>query len=275
MQSISRPNMKNHLKAASVSTLLRIALATSMLLLSACVPGGKTQIRIPVEEIKASRQDDERVLVVVLPGRGDDVANLKASGIAESIRSAMPEADVTLTGISLAYYMEGRMPQRLREEIILPARQRGYKEIWLTGASMGGMGVLMYDREYPGDATGLVLLAPYLGGKDVLEQIKASEGLEHWDAGPVPAMVDRNNFDRELWRYLKTWQSGNSLRADKVWLAYGESDRLSAVMPPLQKLLKPDHVFVREGGHAWVVWTPAAKEIFTAIEKGRAKDKIK
>jgi hypothetical protein len=27
---------------------------------------------------------------------------------------------------------------------------------------------------------------------------------------------------------------------------------------------------VRDGGHAWVVWTPAAKEIFAAIEKERA-----
>ena len=140
----------------------------------------------------------------------------------------MPDADVVLTGISLAYYMEGRMPQRLHEEIILPARERGYKEIWLVGASMGGMGALMYDRQYPGDATGLVLLAPFLGGREVLKQIDVAGGLDKWEAGPVPAAVDKDNFDRELWRYLKTWHGQSSSRSNDVWLGYGKSDRLSA-----------------------------------------------
>ncbi|MEO8003188.1 MAG: alpha/beta hydrolase [Arenimonas sp.] len=267
--------MLNQIKSANPRYLKYAVLAAAIFTMTACLPGGSTQIKIPLQEIHSSRDGNGRVLVVVLPGRGDDVARLKASGITESIQTAMPEADVTLTGVSLAYYMEGRMPRRLREEIILPARQRGYKEIWLAGASMGGMGALMYDREYPGDVTGLVLLAPYLGGRKVLGQIKESGGLENWDAGPVPAVVDGNNFDRELWRYLKSWQSSSITRSDNVWLAYGESDRLSAVMPPLQKLLKPDHVFVRKGGHAWVVWTPAAKEIFTMIEKERETARIK
>ena len=239
--------------------------------LTACLPGGPAQTKIPFEQVQAVRPADKQVLVVVLPGRGDDVANIKASGIAEAIQSAMPDADVVLTGISLAYYMEGRMPQRLHEEIILPARERGYKEIWLVGASMGGMGALMYDRQYPGDVTGLVLLAPFLGGREVLKQIDVAGGLDKWEAGPVPAAVDKNNFDRELWRYLKTWHDQSSTRNNNVWLAYGKSDRLSAAMPPLQKLVKSDHVFVREGGHAWVVWTPAAKEVFAAIAEERTR----
>ena len=252
--------------------LFRNMLVLSVLLLTACLPGGPTQTKIPFEQMQAKPGDKGKVLVVVLPGRGDGVANLKASGIADAIQSSMPDADVVLTGISLAYYMEGRMPQRLHQEIILPARERGYKEIWLAGASMGGMGSLMYDREYPGDVTGLVLLAPFLGERDVLKQINAAGGLDKWEAGPVPVAIDKNNFDRELWRYLKTWQNQGSSRSDDVWLAYGTSDRLSAAMPPLQKLLKPGHVMVREGGHAWVVWTPAAKEIFAAIEKERVSN---
>lgn len=239
------------------------------MLLTGCLPGGSVQTKIPVEKMEAVHGQNSKLLVVVLPGRGDDVAKLKASGIAQAIQSSMPEADVVLTGISLAYYMEGRMPQRLHEEIILPARSSGYEEIWLTGASMGGMGALMYDREHPGNAAGMVLLAPFLGSKKVLQQINGSGGLQSWNAGPVPNAVDKNNFDRELWRYLKTWQNKNNSRSNDVWLAYGDDDRLSAAMPPLQKLLPVDHVFIRDGGHAWVVWTPAAKEIFAAIAKVR------
>ena len=250
-------------------TILSIACVMASLLLTSCLPGGRTQTKIPFEKIEAAHQDAHTVLVVVLPGRGDDVANLKSAGIAEAIQSALPEADVMLTGVTFAYYMEGRMPQRLREEIILPARERGYKEIWLVGASMGGMGALMYDRQYPGDANGLVLLAPYLGSKKVLQQISDAGGLQNWDAGPVATAIDGNNYDRELWRYLKTWGKENNSRTGDVWLAYGDKDRLGAAMPPLKQLLHSEQVFIREGGHAWVVWTPAAKEIFTAIKKQR------
>lgn len=255
--------------------LMRGACIATLLFLSACIPGGRTETKIPVQQIQALKDEQSRILIVILPGRGDDVTALKASGIAEAIQSSVPNADVVLTGISLAYYMEGRMPQRMREEVILPAKERGYKEIWLVGASMGGMGILMYDREYAGDITGLVLLAPYLGGQQVLKQISQSGGLDNWEAGAVPETIDRNNFDRELWRYIKTWQIGKNSRSDNVWLAYGRNDRLSAAMPPLQKVLAPDHVFVSSGGHAWTVWTPAAKEIFAAIEKERAAAKAK
>lgn len=256
-------------RVLSPRTLLSIVCIAVSLLLTACLPGGRTQTKIPFEKVEATRPDANRILVVVLPGRGDDVANLNKSGIAQSIQSAMPEADVVLAGVTFAYYMEGRMPQRLHEEIMQPARGRGYREIWLVGASMGGMGALMYDRAYPGDAAGLVLLAPYLGSRKVLEQINDAGGLPAWNAGPVPPAIDGDNYDRELWRYLKTWPNENHARSKQVWLGYGNKDRLAAAMPPLKQLLEPEHVFIREGGHAWVVWTPVAKEIFAAIQKER------
>jgi dienelactone hydrolase len=243
------------------------------LLLVACVPGGHTQIKIPVEKINAVEQSDKgkKLLIVILPGRGDDIANVKANGIATAIQSAIPEADIMLTGISLAYYMEGRMPQRLREETIQPARQNGYEEIWLVGTSMGGMGALLYDREYPREVKGMVLLAPFLGRRTVLKEITAAGSLENWQAGPIPVSTNEDNFDHEMWRYIQTWQNENKARTHDVWLGYGDRDRLSAVMPPLQKTLPQDHVFVREGGHAWALWTPTAQEIFTEIQKGRKK----
>lgn len=261
--------MQKNSVPSRLKKMLSIICLAMPLLLTACLPGGRTETKIPFEKISSSRTATSKILVVVLPGRGDDVANLKASDIAESIRSELPEADVMLAGITFAYYMEGRMPQRLREEIMLPARERGYQEIWLVGASMGGMGALMYDREYPGDADGLVLLAPYLGSKKVLEQIDKAGGLQSWEPGPMPATVDRNNVDRELWRHLKSWQVQGNSRGKDVWLAYGDKDKLKAATPPLQKLLPPEQVFERPGGHAWVVWTPVAKEVFAAIRKQR------
>ena len=110
------------------------------------------------------------------------VQALRDSGIAAAIQSAWPDADVVLTGLGFGYYMQGRAPQRLHDEVIVPARTRGYREVWLMGASMGGMGTLMYDRAYPGDADGLVLLAPYLTPPPAAARLAAA-------AGPVDRLV--------------------------------------------------------------------------------------
>ena len=62
----------------------------------------------------------------------------------------------------------------------------------------------MCDRQYPGDATGRVPLAFFLKGSEVLQQINVVGGLDKWLVGPILSAVNKNNSDRELWRYLKT-----------------------------------------------------------------------
>lgn len=229
------------------------------LALAGCLPA--IDARAPVPQALVPAASPPTRLVVVLPGRGDDVQALRESGIAPAIQSAWPDADVVLTGLGFAYYMQGRAPQRLHDEVIVPARARGYREVWLIGASMGGMGTLMYDRAYPGDADGLVLLAPYLGDRSLVKDIR-TRGLRQWDAGPVPAEVDAGNYQRELWRHLQGWQA-DPARTRSVWLGYGAEDRLADAMPPLAGLLPADHVVVAEGGHAWKVWSPLARRMLT------------
>jgi enterochelin esterase-like enzyme len=136
--------------------------------------------------------------------------------------------------------------------------------VWLLGASLGGLGALMYDSQWPGTIDGMVLMAPYLGDKPLLDQIAAAGGLAQWNPGPLPAKVDGHNFQRELWRHLKTWSEDPS-RAGNVWLAYGDRDYLRDSMPSLTPLLPASHVLVRRGSHNWAVWTPASAEILAAI----------
>lgn len=234
-------------------------------MLLGCFPKGDPSKPIPFTLVPA--QQDPQRLVVVLPGRGDDVAGLRRSGVAEAIQAAWPDADVVLSGLALGYYLEGRAPQRLHDEIVAPAHRRGYREFWLVGASLGGMGSLMYDRAYPGEADGIVLLAPYLGEQPLLDEIAAAGGVSAWEPGPVPDAVTADNFQRELWRHLRTWSRDPS-RAGNVWLAYGDGDRLRTAMPLLAPLLPASHVLVRPGGHAWTVWTPATGEILRRAQAG-------
>lgn len=242
---------------ALVSTLL---LAASLV---GCAPMGDARKSIPNTLVPAA-QPAQR-LVVVLPGRGEDLTRLQRSGMAASIQAAWPDADVVLTGLTLDYYRRGNAEQRLHDEVIAPARARGMRQIWLLGISMGGMGALLYDRAHPGDVDGMVLLSPYVGEKPVLQDIAAAGGVAAWQPGPVPAVIGQDNFSRELWRHVQSWQASPAA-APPVWLAYGDRDTLKVGDALLAAALPADRVRVLPGGHDWDVWLPAATQLLRAAD---------
>jgi hypothetical protein len=234
-----------------------VALLALMIGLNGCIP--IRDANRPIATLLVPAQQPAHKLVVILPGRADDLDALRHSGMSEAIQAAWPDADVLFAELTLSYYMQGRAPERLHDEVIAPARTRGYREVWLGGASMGGMGVLMYERLHPGEADGLVLLAPYLGEDDLLNEIRDAGGVSQWNAGPAEE-VNSKTWQRELWRHLQTW-SRDPKPAQRVWLAYGDRDRLRDAAALLAPLLPADQVMVRPGGHTWKVWSPAIGEI--------------
>ena len=117
----------------------------------------------------------------------------------------------------------------------------------------------MYARSHPGEMDGLVLLAPYLGGAALLREIGDAGGVAQWNAGPEQP-VNADNWQREMWRHIQRW-SRNPDEASRVWLAYGDRDRLRKTMPLLAPALTQDQVLMRNGGHAWTVWSPAMGEV--------------
>lgn len=228
--------------------------------MAACTVRGDISKPIPTALV-AAPQTPQR-LVVVLPGRADDLDGLRRGGVVEAVHGSWPDADVLLAELTMPYYLQGTAPQRLHDEVIAPARARGYREVWLSGASMGGMGSVMYDRSYPGQVDGIILLAPYLGDRAILREIAAAGGVENWDPGP-PQAIGKHNWQHEMWRHLLTWADTPD-RTRNVWLAYGDRDRLRSAMPLLIPLLPRDHVLARPGGHAWRVWSPALGEVLQA-----------
>jgi pimeloyl-ACP methyl ester carboxylesterase len=220
---------------------------------------------IPVREVPAAAGSHDR-LVVVMPGRGDDLATLEKSGIAAAVQQSLPDADVLLVEATLGYYMDGKLVQRMHEQVIKPARERGYREIWIAGASMGGMGVLLYEHAYPNELEGLVLMAPYMGSGSLQREIRKAGGLAAWDPGPKPAALNRDNVMREEWRVVKSWLT-DTQRAQRVWLICGQEDRLRAAAEIVATALPADHVLRPEGGHKWTVWSPAATEAFAKAQR--------
>lgn len=223
-----------------------------------------TSILVPATEPAA-----ERTLVIVLPGFGSDAEDLQEHKIGEAVHKSWPQADVLLTSATIADHARGTLINRLREDVIAPAREKGYKQIWLAGASVGGMGAVFYEHQYPGEMTGLVLLAPWLGSRDMLDEIRRAGGIREWDPGPVPAAVDDDNFQRELWRVVKNW-SKDSASARRVWLICGTEDRMLPTVRLLAPAIPAANYLELPGGHDWDTFVVATDKIIAQIREQSA-----
>lgn len=226
--------------------------------MNACYPVGNASIPIPTAFVPAPQAAHR--LVVFLPGRGDDLAGLEKSGIAQIIQRQWPDADVELVGLTMAYYLDGHATARLHDQVMLPASKRGYRQIWLAGISLGGMGALTYDRDYPDEVYGMILLSPYLGDSTVPQEIAAAGGLAQWHPGPAEPPSPKT-WQRELWRYLKTW-SVEPAMTRHVWLGYGDSDRFRKNIGLMSPTLPGSHVLMVAGGHNWTTWKAIAPRLF-------------
>lgn len=232
------------------------------LLLAACSTGGDVTRPIPTLLVPAARPPHR--LVVMLPGRGDDLDSLARRGVAQTIHRQWPDADVILTGLTMPFYRQGRATRRLHDEVLVPARAQHYDQVWLAGISLGGLGALMYDRAYPGEIDGMLLISPYLGDKSLYREIQAAGGLDRWQPGPVQAFTPET-YQRELWRYIQRW-SIHPERTRTIWVAYGDRERFRDRIALLAAQLPPGHAFELPGHHNWTLWGPAASML---LERAR------
>lgn len=229
-------------------------------LLGGCAAGGDVTRPIPTQLIHAP-QPAHRV-VVMLPGRGDDLGGLQKQKVAALIQQTWPDADVILTGLTMPWYRAGLATTRLHDEVIAPLQAHGDRQVWLAGISLGGLGALLYDEAYPGQVHGMLLLSPYLGDATIPREIRAAGGLSMWQPGPVQP-IGPATFQRELWRYLKHW-STDPARTQTVWLAYGASERFREAIELVSPSLPVDHAFMLPGHHNWTLWKPALRKLLDA-----------
>jgi len=241
---------------------LRLACIGALVLaLAACAAGGDVTRPIPQAFVPAP-QPTQR-LVVMLPGRGDDLAALQRRGVAQTIQSAWPDADVVLTGLTLPFYKQGHAAQRLHDEVIEPRRAGTRQPVWVVGISLGGMGAILYEHDYPQQLDGLLLLSPYLGEGAVHAEVRAAGGLASWNPGP-PQPMAADTFQHELWRTLKTWVD-DPARANAVWLAYGDSEPFRVPIELMSPALPARHVMMQAGRHDWALWTPALQALLERV----------
>jgi pimeloyl-ACP methyl ester carboxylesterase len=245
----------------------RILICLALLALAGCIAIGDPDKPIPTLTFSAPGAPSaaaERTLIVVLPGFGADAQDMKAHGVQNTIQDVWPEADVVLTSATIAYYRGSLLVDRLNDEIVVPAKRAGYRHVWLVAASMGAMGAILYDYKYPGTVSGVVLFAPWLGDKSLLEEIRNAGGPQAWNPGPVAPEITSDTYQRLMWKTVKEWSARPEL-ARRVWLATGDVDRLMPASRLLAEALPRDHFFELKGGHQWDTWLIGGKTVFSTV----------
>ena len=232
------------------------------LLLSACYR--ETKVPIPAIYHETNDMIDNCTLLVYLPGNGDSPEAFEKNGLFRSVQERGIAAEIVDVDAHLGYYTNNSLVPRLRDDVIDPARARGKRNIWLVGNSLGGLGSLMYIGKHADEIAGVVLLGPFVGDKEIIEEIERSGGLKNWD----PGILREKDWKIELWVGLKEYAStGHYL--PPVYLGYGKSDRFAYGQELLAENLPPERVIVIEGGHDWRTWSSLWKLFVERLNFGK------
>lgn len=221
------------------------------LALAGCV--GAMKAPVPLRSIAYENPAPAKCLFVLLPGKGDRAETFEQRGFVETLRKPPLSIDVRAADATFGYYMRGTFVERLSADVIEPAKRRGYQEIWIAGPSMGGFGALFYSRMHTADITGALAIAPFLGDRDVIEEITKAGGLKQWTPPPRVDVPDRDTYQRELWRWLQASTQGRET-APLLFTGYGRSDKLERADKLLAAELPPARVFLTDGKHEWPAW---------------------
>ncbi len=189
-------------------------------------------------------------LLVMLPGRGDDPADLERAGLVELVRRQAPAVDVLLVDAHFGYYYERSLIERLDRDVIGPARARGYQHIWLLGISMGGLGALLYASAHAEQIDGLILLAPFLGDEELIDEIDAAGGLAAWRP---PAAIAPDDYQRALWSWLLE-HIRQPHRRPGIYIGWGTADPFARANAMLAAALPAGQHRSTAGGHQWAPW---------------------
>jgi pimeloyl-ACP methyl ester carboxylesterase len=248
-QRVARPRI---VAVATRSTDARAAMkwlfSTLLGLLVACA-SGPLEDPIPTATHPKSEQGRARALVIMLPGAGDRLGVYDERGFVAAMRESGMDVDMLEVDAHYGYYRSRTLMERMGQDVLAPNRD-AYDEIWIVGLSMGGIGALLTAWTYPEDIDGLVLIAPYLGRRKTLQQIRDAGGLTEWQPP-----TQKGEWDLEIWRMLKQICESGAEAKPELWLMYGVDDFGVEAHQLLAAALPAERVETTSGGHAWPTWT--------------------
>ncbi len=229
---------------------VKILISVAAILLSGCMllPRSTEGVMDKVDDLLTCTVRPD-TLIVMLPGAYDKPQDLVDQGFISAVRKRNIYADVQVVDAHLGYYSNQQIIQRLDQEVVQPAKAKGYRNIWFAGISLGGFGSLLYSKEKPGQLTGIFLMAPYMGSREISAQVQKQGGLQTW----TPDAAAPASLDIDLWRWLKGYAS-KSAGMPATYIGFGLSDRFAKPNQLLADTLPKENSFSIPGGHDWITW---------------------
>lgn len=234
-------------------SLRNVAIAASVLLFAtACsvLRSPTTPMAFVIDRAPAADSDGApaRCLLVLLPGTGDSTADLVEHGMVRMVRERRIAADVLIADAHFGYYRSRTAVQRIWEDVLAP-RIANYDEVWLAGVSLGGFGALLCASDIEvaehADVTGVLAVAPYLGGNGVADAVLAAGGLRSWQPPASEPKVGERVF---------AWLRGYADPATKrprMFVGIGREDGLERQVRAAATVLPAAQVVEVAGGHDW------------------------
>jgi len=222
--------------------------------LSACSILYPAPTPIPTTYYSTSRGTQDKALLLLLPGRSDTAADFEKQGFVEVARKSGAPVDLVAVDARIGYYIGKTLGKRVAEDVVAPARARGYRSFWLSGVSMGGIGALIYAQQHPNEVDGVLAIAPFLGDEDVIKEIEQVGGLAKWK---TTGRAEPGDYQRELWLWLGRClpQTQNQTKGcPRIFLGFGQSDRFVRAHHLLAAELPANQVLEVPGGHEWAPW---------------------
>lgn len=191
------------------------------------------------------RKTGADTLLVLLPGAYMTAADFATAGFFDAIARRRLALDLVAVDLDLEAISSGTALPALQAQILAPARQQGYSQVWLGGISLGGLLALCHNADTPGDVDGLCLLAPYPGSRLTTNAIARAGGLDVWQAS-AEELTDPE---------FRAWQWLQKPPADfPVFVGYGTEDRFAAGMAQIAGCFPQDARCAIPGDHDWPVW---------------------
>ena len=189
------------------------------------------------------------VRLVFLPPAKATLEDLLAYSFVQDVRTRQLAVDITLVETDYQQVLAGTVADDLQRDVILPMLAESAAPIWMAGISLGAFNILHHASQHAGplagQIAGLVLLAPYPGTADILNEIDACGGPVHWAGQPDVSLLD----ERRWWHWLAT-------RGDTpaVHLGLSAEDRFRHGQAMLATLVDAEHTLHLPGPHHWPVW---------------------
>ncbi len=246
---------------------LRIVVGAALCLsvgLSGCIGFRSTEGPMQILEDRLACEVRPKTLVVFLPGAREVPQDLVNEGFVKALRDRHIQADMQILDSHYGYFSSLQIIDRLEKEVVLPARAKGYTQIWFSGISLGGFGTLIYGTAQAAAKipdprkmfNGFFVMAPYMGEKSVWQSVQ-TVGLKNWVVPANKTTESANgvskDFSTDLWRWLSGYATEKN-NLPTAYIGYGTEDFLAPPNKVFGDVLPAQRRFEVPGGHDWPPW---------------------